>query len=148
MCQWRRVSVLTLDIPNRLVRDRRCEHCHGTRKVITGFVHEDDRPYVAYIASCYPHNREVWLDVIFGTWHGEDTAGHETFGCHIRTLPGEAIPSCMVVQAASVSPPNPVFGHRLSREQALVHPLLSAFWAVVDLVLRDDYDVHVLLYQQ
>ena len=122
---------------NPRVVSRACDCSGGERAVVTLYVYRDQEAYAACFASCYPHRGEVWLDVIFGTWHENRYDDHMTFGCQF--IPGKG---ARLVPAASTSPDAPIFGHKLDRDLALAHPRLPEFWAVVDHVLVHDPVVH------
>jgi hypothetical protein len=130
----------------RRVQTRTCECCGAERQVVTGWVNDDDEAVAAYIASCYPHDGELWLDVILGSWGDETNDDHVTFGCRVGAVEGQPTPACTLVPAASVGPPSPIYGEKLDREQALRHPWLGLFWDIVDLVLTADSTVHAHVY--
>lgn len=145
---------LTLDL-DRTVTTHACPDCGGTREVVTGFVYRDDEPHAVYFASCYPAHREVWIDVILGTWdddsesqvsEGKDAEAdndHVTFGCRFGQVEGQAIPACSLVTGAAMAPEtSTIYGQRLDRDQALAHPWLTSFWEIVDVVLVQDPTVH------
>ncbi|GAA1756463.1 hypothetical protein GCM10009747_13680 [Agromyces humatus] len=43
-------------------------------------------------------------------------------------------------------PDSRLFGHKLSRDEALTHPLLPEFWILVDHILEHDPVVHAHFY--
>lgn len=105
----------------------------------------DGAPYALFFAACYDHGevRESWIDVIFGTWgNGTDSQDHATFGCRFGPVSNSPLPAATAVDAASVAPDGPLFGQKLSREEALAHPLISDFWQVVDFIVETDPLVH------
>ncbi len=106
--------------------------------MVTGGVYHDEGGYAVYVASMYPHGREIWIDVIFGTWGETDFTDHVTFGCRVGVDAEHTGPMCSLVSAASVAPADAIYGERLDRDRALGHPWLSSFWCVVDLVLLED----------
>ena len=135
--------MLTLD-EDRQITTATCSCCGRERTTVTGFVYRDEDAHAIYYASCYPHDGEAWISVILGTW-GEDIDTHDdhvTFGCRVPPKSG----GCMLVPAASAYNDSPMFGQKLNREEALAHPWLSDFWAVVDHVLVNDPLVHRHVY--
>jgi hypothetical protein len=140
------VVSLTIEAESRRVRTLRCDCCGQDRQVVNGLLHSDLEPLAAYFASCYPHERETWIDVILGTWEEGRNDDHVTFGCRIGSIEGYAEPMCSLVSAASVFPDEPIFGQKLDRDQALTHPWLATFWQIIDfLVLSDptvDHHLH------
>jgi hypothetical protein len=142
-------SRFTLD-PDRHITNLSCDDCGGTRDVITGFVYQGEQPHAVYYAACYPQHGEVYLDVILGTWTDEveDDNDHVTFGCRYGKVEDRAEPACTLVSAAAMAPQpvSPLFGKRLDREQALKHPWLGDFWAVVDFLVYADPTVHTYMH--
>ena len=41
---------------------------------------------------------------------------------------------------------DPIFGRKLTREEALAHPWLDNYWSVVDFILTEDPIVHDHVY--
>jgi hypothetical protein len=132
--------------PVRTVRTGTCDCCTAQRQVVTGFVYDDENTLGAYVASCYPHNGEVWIDVILGSWGGDTNDDRVTFGCRVGPVDGQPTPGCSLVPAASVGPDSPVYGQKLDREMALRHPWLPRFWDIVDLILTADPTVQPHVY--
>jgi hypothetical protein len=138
--------VLTLELGgDRHVVTQTCDCCGDTRQTVTGYVYDDDTAHAVYFASCCPHDREVWIEVILGSWDVDSTDDHITFGCRVGdNEQAELITS--LVPAAQVSSNNAIYGQKLDRDQALVHPWLDAFWDIVDLVMLTDPTVHQHVY--
>jgi hypothetical protein len=85
------------------------------------------------LACQYPHAvQETYIDVVFGTWDRDDANDHITFGCRIEGQEPGA--KRQLVDAAAVFGDNPLYGAKLSRDQAQLHPLVGEFWQVVELV--------------
>jgi hypothetical protein len=108
-------------------------------------VTRDGEPYAVFFASCYDHTefRESWIDVVFGSWPGDgDFTDHITFGCRFGPVDDQGEVAASLVDAASVAPDSTLFGDKISRERALGHPGLAAFWEVVDYVVDADPLVH------
>ncbi len=121
---------------------QRCPDCGGWRKFFSGEVLLDDGGTLAvFMTFLYEHGgeREVFTDAVFGTWGPDaDDSDHETFGS--RTGPIESSPhdvSSLITGGSNDPEDASVLGLRLTREQALEHPLLPAFWQVNDLVLTE-----------
>jgi hypothetical protein len=89
--------------------------------------------------------RDVWMDVILGTFGGDDPTDHVTFGCHVVAT-GSGDPVITAVDGAAVFAYRPIMGRRLTREQALSHERVDDFWRIVDLMLLSDPEVHSLIY--
>ena len=53
-----------------------------------------------------------------------------------------------MVDAARPYPDSPLWGHKLSREEALQQDLLAQFWGVVDWLLSTDPTVHSHVYRR
>ena len=114
---------------------------------VTGFVHHDGDAYAVYYASCYHHDgHEVWIDAVFSPTWGEDADDHLTFGCRVGRVDGHREPAASLVTAAAAWGESRVFGHKLTRDEALAHPLLGEFWALVDHVLMHDNVISNHLY--
>ena len=89
---------------------------------------------------------EAWVDVILGTFDAQDFTDHVSFGCRVGPVAGQAETAASLVAAATPYGPSPMFGQKLSRDSALVHPWLPAFWNIVDFLLIEDPDVHRHVY--
>jgi hypothetical protein len=108
-------------------------------------LNQDGQPYALFFAACYNHGggRESWIDVVFGTWgQGAEYHDHVTFGCRFGPVAGSDLPAATAVDAAAVAPDGPLFGHKLTRAEALAHPRISEFWKVIDFVVETDPLVH------
>lgn len=55
---------------------------------------------------------------------------------------GSDAPAATAVDAARVAPDGPLYGHKLTRAEALSHPRVKEFWEVVDLIVLNDPLVH------
>jgi hypothetical protein len=55
-------------------------------------------------------------------------------------------PAATLVQAAEPYGSSPIWGQKLTRQGALVHPRLQEFWEIVDYVLVADSVVHHHVY--
>ncbi|WP_018801936.1 hypothetical protein [Salinispora arenicola] len=56
------------------------------------------------------------------------------------------LPAATAVDAASAAPDGPLFGQKLSCEQALAHPRINDFWQVMDFIVETEPLVHEHLY--
>jgi hypothetical protein len=147
------VAVLQID-PGYTVADSTCDCCGGQRRQARGFVHKHDvGKYAIFFATCYHHDgiHEAWIDVISDDEWGVDHLStpcdrRVTFGCRVGPVEGNPLPACSLVDAASVAPDDPFYGHKLSRPEALGHPLLPQYWEVVDHLLEMEPMVHDHLY--
>lgn len=139
---------IVIDEGTREVRQLVCDCCNTDARRTWAFVSDGDATVAAYFASCYHHNdvHEVWIDAILGTWGSGDFGDHVTFGCRVGPVQGSPDPAATLVNGGEVSPDTPVCGQKLSREDALQHPSLPAFWGLVDHVLGHDAMVNHHLY--
>ncbi len=122
-----------------------CECCGQPRQSTWCMTMRDDEPYAVYFASCYNHNgeRESYIDVVFGTWgQGTDYTDHFTFGCRFGPVTDSPLPAATAINAAEVAPDSPLFGLKLTRDQALAHPRIADFWQMVDFIVERDPVVH------
>lgn len=144
--RYGRGVALTID-PERQVKEFTCEHCGGPSQRVTGFVHRDGDALAVYFASCYHHGgHEVWFDVVFSATWAEGVDDRVTFGCRVGPIEGQDDPASSLVTGGAAFRDSLNFGHKLTREEALAHPLLADFWAVVDHVLSHDQLVRDHIY--
>jgi len=119
-----------------------CASC-GRATRISGFLENQDGPYAPYFAELHRDRGrpEVWIDVILGTWGLEGAAptDHVTFACRVGEVEDQRRPAATLVQA--IGKDHPMQGDCLSREQALTHAWLPAFWEAVDFILTADDQV-------
>ncbi|GAA2604574.1 hypothetical protein [Paractinoplanes durhamensis] len=137
--------MLAIDEATRGGTDKTCECCGNASRRTWSSITRDGVPYAVFFASCYDHGdvRESWIDVIFGTWGTpEPVDDHLTFGCRFGPVQGSDQPAATAVDAAAVAPDAPLFGQKLTRAEALAHPRLAEFWAVIDHVVAEDPLVH------
>lgn len=124
------------------VSETTCDCCGAVRKVVRAFVGDEQATTAAVLAYCYPPHlddpSEIWLDAILGTWGDDDVNDHITFGCRFGPVDGEGGDACSLTDAAQLDDPKPIYGKRLTREQALVSPRLHEFWSVVDVMFTSD----------
>jgi hypothetical protein len=126
---------MALFISQRKEHLRPCADCGSEFPHVTGFVLDELGPRAVYFASGHTHGeRAARLDVVFGTWGSDPPADdHVTFSCELRST------GAMVLDAPqTLSGIRPALGTVLSRSDALTHPLVDEFWAVVDLIASED----------
>jgi hypothetical protein len=124
------------------VEHRRCADCGEEHETDQGFVMRDGVAYSVYWAAWYPHEKEAWVDVILGSWQAPNYPDHVTFGCRIGHDDGQDAPGCSLVRGADVRMDDPIFGHKLDRDEALAHAWLPAFWELVDWLMVNDPTLH------
>ena len=125
-----------------------CAHCHRQiRRVMRYITSERGGTFGVCFASLHETNgvKDGWLDVILGAFGDGSSPDHVTFGCHVTPSSGADL-VVSAVDAASAFTYQPVMGERLTRDRALSHPRIADFWAVVDLMLLSDPEVHAHLY--
>ena len=133
--------------PGEQVVEGTCDHCGEPMTRVTGFVHAGGDAHAIYFASCYHHDgHEVWIDGVFSPTWDDDEDDHVTFGCRVGAVDGQGEPAASLVSAAAAWRDSRTFGRKLSRDEALVHPLVGQFWELVDHVLINDPVVAAHLY--
>lgn len=124
-----------------------CDHCGEPMSRVTAFVTKNADAHAVYYATCYHHDgHEVWIDAIFSPTWAEGVDDRFTFGCRVGPVAGQAEPAASLVHAAQAWGDKPLFGQKLTRDQALAHPGLPEFWVLVDHVLVQDPVVRAHLY--
>ena len=136
-------GAVDLRVDERTENARPCLDCGLSFPHITGYVYGADGPMAVYFASTHTHaDHAARIDVTLGTWGVDPPAeDHVTFSCELRVAGARAVDA-----PASLSDAPPVLGRMLTREEALAHPLLDEFWAVVDTVGEQDPLVHEEVY--
>jgi hypothetical protein len=133
--------------PDRNVKVAECAECGRSYRRLTLFLHRDGDAHAVCHVALHDHDgREAWFDAIFGSWDEDDDSDRVTFGCRVGTVVGQTEPAATLVQAAIPFGDSPVWGRKLSRDEALVHPWLPDFWEAVDFVLLTDPDVRLHVY--
>jgi hypothetical protein len=128
---------MTLSIGERTVDKQTCDECGRPYDHVTGFVYDDGDAHSIYYASCHGHpEHEAWIDVVLGTWWADDVDDHVTFSCRLRAQGATAVDASVAVKGEAE-----FFGKKLSRDEALGHPLVDSFWSVVDLLAAEDDSV-------
>lgn len=140
-------SRLVLDgEPNR--QDLACAECGRNYRLIKAFIRRDGDAYAIAFTALHKHaaDDEAWIDVILGTFAENTTDDHLTFGCRVGRIDGQIQPAATLVAGAIAYGDEPLWGQKLTREQALVHPRLHEYWEVVDFVLVGDPEIHSHVY--
>ena len=134
---------VTLRIDERTENTRPCLDCGLEFPHITGFVAGARGAHAVYFASTHTHSAgTVRIDVTLGTWGTDPPADdHVTFSCELRANGARAMDG-----PVSLSDCPPILGRILSRDEALAHPRVDDFWAVVDAVGDQDPAVHEEVY--
>jgi len=137
---------LAIDFVNRQVHTQECSCCGTAIERSSSLVQRDGTAYAVYFAHCYAHGREAFVDVVLGTWSAAGASDHVTFGCRIGAVDGASEPPCSLVTGGEMAADDALFGAKLTRDDALRHPRLGDFWAVVDFVLKKDPTVRARIY--
>ena len=133
--------------PERTVELKSCASCGRGFTLVKSFILDGDDAHAVLFAALHDHGeREAWIDVILGSFGSEDYSDHVTFGCRVGPVQGQPDPAATAVAAAEPYGDSSIFGHKLTRAEALAHPLLSEFWRVVDFALVQDADIHFHVY--
>ena len=106
----------------------------------TGDVLEGSDTLAVFLAFLYDHQgiREVFTDVIFGTWGDDEfTADHVTFGSRTGPVENSDQPQSTLLPGAEQGSDAAFYGRKLTRAEGLAHPLLPRFWEVNDFVLSE-----------
>lgn len=124
--------------------EQECPDCGGTRVLHAGTVHGPDDLDARFQVFEYDHDPgpEVFVEVTFGRRGLHGFRPDETFGARFGSVEGQDEPACTLVTGGAVAPPNARLGERLTREQALTHPRLAAFWQVNDTILEHLSSAH------
>lgn len=135
---------MALSIDERTMRPKTCDECGRTYDLINGLIYEDGDAHAIYFAACHGHpDHDAWIDVVLGTWGDDDARDHMTFSCELRREGATAVDATVAVEGVSE-----LFGRKLTRDEALAHPLLQSFWTVVDLVAVEDPAVAAQIYRR
>lgn len=81
--------------------------------------------------------REVFTDGIFDTWGEVEVDDHVAFGSRTGPVEGSDGPASSLVTGGEMSSDSPLIGRKLTRDEALRHPLLPRFWEINDLILNE-----------
>jgi hypothetical protein len=119
----------------RTVEDAWCDDCGHDYRSITDFLTLDGDAYAILRAQLHRHDdgAVTYLHATFGTLWVDDSTDRVSFACRIGPVDGYDGYEAGLIDAASAEGDEPsVFGDRLTRERALEHALLPAFWDLVD----------------
>jgi hypothetical protein len=134
---------MPLSFDGRTVRSQSCSSCGEAFQHITGYINDEGGSYAVYFAACHGHpEHEAQIDVVLGTWGVEPPIDdHLTFSCDLR--PDSAMAADATLATTSDSS---LLGKRLTRVEALAHPRLQEFWAVVDFLAESDPTINSSVY--
>ena len=136
------MRAMGLEIRERNVTRATCEACGTGYEFVKGFVYRNGDAYAVYFAACHGHPEdEAVLDVILGTWGDDDINDRVTFSACVRLDGASAIDA-----TAAAAGQSDIFGQKLARDEALAHPLITAFWDVLDHVVVEDDDIAAAIY--
>lgn len=130
------------------IEEHACDDCGAAYLLVRSFVLDAVGPHAFALTALHDHGGpEAWMDVAFGSFDGGASREERTtFGCRVGQVVGSDEPAATAVAAALPYPDSPTLGRKLSREEALAHPRIADFWAVVDLVLVHEPSVNHHLY--
>lgn len=128
------------------VQQRQCPDCGSQHETVTGFVLENDSAHAVYYVDWYPHTNEAFVDVVLGPWLEPAYPDQVTFGCRLGPVGGQVGPAASLVTGGRTRPDHPMLGRKLDRDEALAHPGLPDFWAVVDWLVVNDPTLHENVY--
>lgn len=123
---------------------KKCPNCNSKYLSITDFVLNDEHAYAVAYIDCHRHHNspELFFTVILGSWAEGEYDDHVTFACRYGGLinGGEEV-ACTLLDVSDVYD-KPIFGKRLTRDQALKHPKVTEFWEIIDYLIEYDIKVH------
>ena len=130
------------------IQEQDCERCGRHYPLVKAFIQRDGSATAVTFTALHAHEgeREAWVDAILGTWGEDAPDDHVSFGCRVGPVANSDQPQATLVPAAQPYRNSPIWGQKLSREEALSHPRLQEFWEVVDFVLVADPVVHHHVY--
>lgn len=116
-----------------------CSDCGGHRVFYSGAVSDSSGTVAVFMTWLYDHDdvREVFTDAIFGSRGEAALDDRVTFGSRTGPMPGSDQPMSSLVTGGEMSPDDTLTGQKLTRRQALKHPLLARFWEINDLILNE-----------
>ncbi len=117
-----------------------CDCCGGLSVRMTRFVLRNDAPYAVYCAAYSNHrsHRELAMLVSLGEWgEGSTPSQRSAFYCRIRPS-GDSYELMLGDAARSSWADDERVGAKLSREQALAHPMKSIAFGLIDDVFHKD----------
>jgi hypothetical protein len=137
----------TLDGPPDTA-EQTCSTCGATFLLIRHFILKDNNAYAMVKSELHMHDGkpEAWINAAFGSFIEDEYYDHVTFGSRVGLFTEDGELAASLVDAALTSSKSAEWGLLLTREQALEHHSLSAFWEVVDWLILEDPQVHPHLY--
>jgi hypothetical protein len=130
--------MITIEQPDPRIST--CDCCGNRTTTLLRFVYKDEDAYAVYFASFtedHP-NKVVQSIVSIGGW-GEDSSPEDRYAFALRFWDTEGQYNVEVIDAADSLWSNAdTIGHKLSRAEALEHPLLPDVFHVTDHIFRDD----------
>lgn len=134
---------MALDLTDSEVTSLVCEGCGAHYHRVVIFATRDGSAYALISAVCHGHPDDaVWLDATFGSW-GEPYADHVSFSCSI-SVKGARLVDALVASRDDADH----YGHRLTRDEALTHPMLTDLRALVDEVVTTVPEVAAHVYRE
>ena len=126
---------MQLAFDDRTVRITTCSSCGLNFEHVTGFLNNHDGAYAVYFAACHGHpGHEAQIDVVLGTWAADEPGGdHVTFSCRLRPE-GASLDDAPLATTSDST----LLGDRLTRVEALRHPMVGNFWTVIDFLATSD----------
>jgi hypothetical protein len=102
---------------DRVVEAKECRQCGRPYSLVRSFVLREGSAYAVVLAACHRHGdgNEVWIDVILGSFGGDDSSDHVMFGCRVGRMQGQSEPAATAVNAATPYSSQPVWGRKLTR---------------------------------
>jgi hypothetical protein len=125
-----------------------CSTCGSSFLLIRHFILKDNNAYAMAKSELHRHDGkpEAWINAAFGSFIEDEYDDHVTFGCRVGLFTKDREPAASLVDAALTSSKSAEWGLLLTREKALGHNLLSAFWEVNDWLVLEDPQIHSHLY--
>jgi hypothetical protein len=122
---------------------KKCPTCKSKYLSITDFILNDGSAYAVGYIECHRHNKvpELFFTTIFGTWDEDKNDDHITFSCRYGEIVKGGEFACTLLNVSDAYN-KPIFGKRLTRDEATSHQKISEFWKVVDYLLEDDPLIH------
>jgi hypothetical protein len=132
---------MDLDLSDREVIRVRCPDCGREYDRVVVFVARDGDAYAIASVVCHGHeDREVWIDVTFGSWV-EPFDDHVSLSCRVSAEGAGAVDALVASRGEADH-----YGQRLTRDEALAHARLDDLWEVVDAVVTEVPEAAVAIY--
>ncbi len=128
---------------NPTSRYKKCQSCKSKYLSITDLILKDDSAYAVAYIDCHRHNKtpELFFTIILGTWGEGKNEDHVTFSCRYGETLKDGDFACTLINVSDAYN-KPLFGKRLTRDEATSHEKTSAFWDIVDYLLEHDPRIH------